>query len=304
MGRGGQGGRRLEEAQPLPAARVERAQQLARVGVGVAQAVVEVDRDREEADERDDQQLRREPEAEHEHEQRRDHGDRHGLRADHERAQRAPHDARDVHGDAERRAQGDGREQPGEARDRPAVAGDGVEPHGQRRVERRHDRQQVAGVAAAAAVVGAVQRARDEDRQHHAAQERGARGLLPRQERQAPEGQQEGRRDGQQPDHPVVADEQPAQPEPGRRDVGRREPARPIEVELVGVRGAPGTPEGGPVVAEQQEHRRQPTRPEGQQRAPVEGLPPRAPQQIRADGGDQQDIGVLDHRAVAERQAR
>ena len=41
---GGQRGGRLEEAQPLPARGVERAQQLARVGVDVAQPVVEVDR--------------------------------------------------------------------------------------------------------------------------------------------------------------------------------------------------------------------------------------------------------------------
>src|ERR687892_569587 len=54
-----------------------------------AQPVVEVDRDREEADERDEQHLGREAEAEHEDHQRRDHRHGHRLRADHEWPQRA-----------------------------------------------------------------------------------------------------------------------------------------------------------------------------------------------------------------------
>ena len=88
---------------------VEAAQQLARVGVDVAQPVVEVDRDREEAHERDQQDLRREAEAEHEDQQRRDDRDRHGLRADHQRAQRLADRRGQVHGHAERHADHDRR---------------------------------------------------------------------------------------------------------------------------------------------------------------------------------------------------
>ena len=81
----GQRGRRLDAAEELPAAGVERAHHLDEVGIDRAQAVERVDRDREEADQRDDRQLRADPEAEPDDEDRRDDDDRNRLRGDEQR---------------------------------------------------------------------------------------------------------------------------------------------------------------------------------------------------------------------------
>ncbi len=62
--RAGQRGRQLDAAERLPARGVERAHQLEQLGVDAAQPVERRDDDREEADERDDRELRRDAEAE------------------------------------------------------------------------------------------------------------------------------------------------------------------------------------------------------------------------------------------------
>ena len=77
--------RQLGEAECLPAGGVERAQQLELVGVDRGEAVDRRDEHREEADQHDHHELGKHPEAPPEDQQRRDHGDRHGLRADGQR---------------------------------------------------------------------------------------------------------------------------------------------------------------------------------------------------------------------------
>ncbi len=74
----------------------ERAEELDEFGIGAAQPIGQRDDDREEADQRDDDRLREQPEAEPEHQQRRQRDDRDGLRGDQQRIDRAAQPGREV----------------------------------------------------------------------------------------------------------------------------------------------------------------------------------------------------------------
>ena len=79
--------RDLDPAQGLRAAGVERAHHPRQLRVHRSQAVERVDGDREEADQRDDRQLRPDPEAEPDDEDRRDRDHGHRLRGDQQRVE-------------------------------------------------------------------------------------------------------------------------------------------------------------------------------------------------------------------------
>ena len=111
-----QRGRQLGEAERLPAGGVERAQQLRLVGVHGRQAVDGRDEHREEADQRDHDQLGEDPEAPPEDQQHADHRDRHRLGADRERVDRAAQQRREVDRHRQRKA---ARRAPARARARP-----------------------------------------------------------------------------------------------------------------------------------------------------------------------------------------
>ena len=95
----GQRGRRLDAAERLKARGVERAHELAQLGVDPRQAVERGHDDREEADQADDRQLGREAEAEPDDEQRGDDHDRDGLGGDEQGVDGAAQRAREVHRD-------------------------------------------------------------------------------------------------------------------------------------------------------------------------------------------------------------
>ena len=102
------------------------------------------------------------------------------------------------------------------------------------------------------------------------------------------------------PRGPALAQEEPAQADPGGSDVGRGEAPRPVEVELVAVGGTPRPVEERPVVAREDEHRHRPAGGESQGQGPPPALTAGMPEQVGAGGHDQGEVGVLDDRAPAE----
>jgi len=103
---GGERGRALDVAERLGAGGVERAHELAQVGIHRGEAVERRHDDGEEADQADDGELRGEVVAEPRHEQRRHDHDRNGLRGHEQGIGGAAQGAREVDGHRQRDACG------------------------------------------------------------------------------------------------------------------------------------------------------------------------------------------------------